>query len=115
MTHVKRGELKQNELLAPYTSWGVCGPAKQIFFPEDAEDLSLFLKHLSPSEPVLWLGLGSNVLVRDEGFTGTVILTMGGLKHAEVIDREANIVRVEAGMSCPTFSRFCAREHLTNV
>ncbi len=115
MTHIKRGELKQNELLAPYTSWGVGGPAKQIFFPEDAKDLSLFLQSLPPNEPILWLGLGSNVLVRDEGFKGTVILTLGGLKHAEIIDEKESIIRVEAGMSCPTFARFCARESLTGV
>lgn len=115
MTQIKRGELKQNELLAPYTSWGVGGPAKQIFFPEDAEDLSYFLQNLPPNEPILWLGLGSNVLVRDEGFKGTVILTLGGLKNAEIIDQIQLIVRAEAGMPCPTFARFCARESLTGV
>lgn len=115
MTHIQRGELKHNEPLAPYTSWCVGGPAKQIFFPENAQDLALFLQNLPTNERVLWLGLGSNVLVRDEGFNGTVILTMGGLKHAEIIDEKAHIVRVEAGMSCPTFARFCARASLTGA
>ena len=71
------GELLLNEPLAPYTSWRVGGPAKQLYKPTDIADLQNFMKQLPKDEPLLWLGLGSNVLIRDQGFAGTVILTQG--------------------------------------
>ena len=72
-----RGELRHDESLASHTSWRVGGPARRFYRPADAEDLAAFLRGMDPSEPMLWLGLGSNLLVGDEGFAGTVVQTQG--------------------------------------
>ena len=105
-----QGTLLQNESLAQYTTWRVGGLARQLYKPVSIADLSLFLKSLPRSEPVLWLGLGSNSLIRDSGFQGTVILTQGCLKNIQLLDESH--VRVEAGVSCATMARFCARNSL---
>jgi len=106
-----QGTLLQNESLAAYTTWRVGGIARQLYKPSSIEDLSRFLKSLPQQEPVLWLGLGSNSLIRDKGFSGTVILTQGCLKDIQLLDESR--VRVEAGVSCATMARFCARNSLS--
>jgi len=105
-----RGTLEQDILLSKYTSWRVGGAARQCYWPVDAEDLSDFLQGGAQDEVYLWLGLGSNILVRDGGFAGTVILTLAGFRAITVLDE--CLVRVEAGVSCATFARQCARMHL---
>lgn len=62
-------------------------------------------------EPLLWLGLGSNSLIRDGGFSGTVILTQGCLKEMTLLSD--NCIRVEAGVSCASMARFSARNNLS--
>lgn len=101
-----RGELRTHETLARYTSWRVGGPARQVYRPADAEDLAGFLAALDVDEPVLWLGLGSNVLIRDGGFPGTVIVTQGRINDIAI-----NGVRVhaEAGAACAHVARLAAR------
>lgn len=105
-----KGTLLKQEPLAAYTTWRVGGPAAQLYKPADLSDLSLFLKQLPPDEPLFWLGLGSNSLIRDKGFGGTVILTQGCLKALALVDEHT--IRVEAGVSCASMARFCARNHL---
>ncbi|HWU50846.1 MAG TPA: UDP-N-acetylmuramate dehydrogenase [Asticcacaulis sp.] len=68
-----RGRLLYGEALAPFTWFRVGGPADVIFLPEDVADLSDFLKQLDPGVPVLAIGVGSNLLVRDGGVEGVVI------------------------------------------
>lgn len=105
-----QGQLLTNELLADYTTWRVGGIARQLYKPGSIADLAIFLKQLSPDEPLLWLGLGSNSLIRDGGFAGTVILTQGCLKEMALVTDD--LVRVEAGVSCASMARFCARNNL---
>ena len=105
-----RGSLRQDAPLAPYTSWRVGGPARCLYVPADLEDLAAFLASLPPGEPVFWLGLGSNVLVRDGGIPGTVILTAGALGRIELTAEGR--VRVEAGVACAKVARFAARRGL---
>jgi UDP-N-acetylmuramate dehydrogenase len=105
-----RGSLLLDESLAGYTSWRVGGRAKALYKPTNLSDLSLFLKSLSPQEAILWLGLGSNTLIRDKGFNGTVILTQNCLSELELLSEDT--IRVEAGVSCAKMARFCARNHL---
>lgn len=105
------GTLLFNELLADYTTWRVGGPATRLYKPAHVMDLARFLKQLPEDEPVLWLGLGSNSLIRDGGFSGTVILTQGCLKDMAVVAPQ--IVKVEAGVSCASMARFCARNNLS--
>ena len=104
------GELLLNERLADYTTWRVGGAAKSLYKPANVIDLSLFLKQHSTTEPLLWLGLGSNSLIKDTGFNGTVILTQGCLNEITILND--NLVRVEAGVSCAKMARFCARNDL---
>lgn len=105
-----QGQLLINEPLADYTTWRVGGLANKLYKPVSVADLALFLKQLPKNEPVLWLGLGSNSLIRDKGFAGTVILTQGCLKDIKLIGDD--LVHVEAGVSCATMARFCARANL---
>lgn len=104
------GVLLLNEPLAEYTTWRVGGAAKSMYKPAGVLDLAAFLKELPAAEPLLWLGLGSNSLIKDIGYSGTVILTQGCLNEISLISDV--LVRVEAGVSCAKMSRFCARNHL---
>ena len=108
-----RGELRLDEPLARHTSWRVGGPARRLYRPADAADLAAYLRGLDPNEPLLWLGLGSNLLVSDEGFGGTVVQTQGCLNTLErTADRR---VRAECGVSCARAARFAAKLGLTGV
>lgn len=107
------GELRRHEPLARYTSWRVGGAAAQFYRPTDTEDLTRFLAALPASEPLLWIGLGSNLLVRDGGFAGTVIHTQGLLDGLEQLDDTH--VRAEAGVACAKVARFCARRDLVGA
>lgn len=110
MNVIYQGALLFNEPLADYTTWRVGGPARSMYKPAGMADLSLFLKHAATTEPLLWLGLGSNSLIKDKGFAGTVILTQGCLNEIDLLNDTH--VRVEAGVSCAKMARFCARNHL---
>ncbi len=81
-----QGELLYDEPLARYTTWRVGGPARRLYKPLDRIDLQHFLQQLEPDEPLLWLGLGSNLLVRDGGFKGTVIATQGRLNEIAILN-----------------------------
>jgi UDP-N-acetylmuramate dehydrogenase len=68
-----RGRLTPNAVLAEITWFRVGGPAQVLFSPADEADLAYFLAHLPRDMPVVVVGLGSNLLVRDGGFAGVVI------------------------------------------
>lgn len=108
-----RGELREREPMSRHTTWRVGGPARRWYRPVDREDLALFLSGLSADEPLFWVGLGSNLLVRDGGIRGTVISTAGTLGGI-ALENETQ-VRVEAGAACAKVARFCARAHLTGA
>lgn len=105
-----RGDLRFNQSLAPYTSWRVGGPAERFYRPLDKDDLAAFLQGLPPHEPLFWLGLGSNLLVRDGGLRGTVIHTRGRLGALKKI--QANAIYAEAGVPCAKVARFCSEQGL---
>lgn len=108
-----RGVLSMNEPLARHTSWRVGGPARCLYRPADAADLSEFLRRLDPQEPLLWLGLGSNLLVSDAGFPGTVVETQGCLTALRAVGDLG--VSAEAGVACAKVARFAVRHGLTGV
>lgn len=108
-----RGNLLMNEPMSRHTSWRIGGLADRYYQPADIDDLAMFLQQLSEDEPVLWLGLGSNLLVRDGGIRGTVIATSGVVNGLELINK--NTVRAEAGVACAKVARFCARAGLTGA
>jgi len=105
-----QGVLLINESMAKHTSWRIGGCADQFYTPRDIEDLSLFLQRLSENENVIFLGLGSNLLVRDEGIRGTVISLKGSLSEIENLDNDC--LRVGAGTSCAKLARYCHRNDL---
>ena len=76
-TTTLRGLLRENEMLSRHTSWRVGGPVARFYQPADIADLAVFLASLPINEPIYWLGLGSNLLVRDGGYPGTMICTSG--------------------------------------
>jgi UDP-N-acetylmuramate dehydrogenase len=108
-----RGELRLNEPLSDHTSWRVGGPAERFYLPADLDDLVAFLATLPDDEPLFWLGLGSNLLVRDGGIPGTVICIRNRLK---VLCRSAEgRVYVEAGVPCAHVAKFSAEQGLTGA
>ncbi len=107
MTAGVRGEILRDEPLARHTSWRVGGPADRYFKPADVDDLAAFLATLPEDEPVMWVGLGSNLLVRDGGIRGTVVATHGVLNRLERLDEER--VYAESGVPCAKLARSCAR------
>jgi len=68
-----RGKLTPNAPLAPLVWFKSGGAAEWLFEPADADDLASFLAALDPATPVMGLGLGSNMIVRDGGVPGVVI------------------------------------------
>lgn len=108
-----RGQLLTDEPMARHTSWRVGGPADRFYIPADLEDLSAFLRGLPPNEPLYWVGLGSNLLVRDGGVRGTVIATGGALNGLGLL--EASVVRAEAGVASAKVARFCVTHSLTGA
>lgn len=107
------GQLKEREPLARYTSWRVGGEADYFYKPANIEDTQHYLRSLSDDESVLWLGLGSNVLVRDGGVRGVVIYTRGCLKQMEQTSDE--LLMVEAGVPCALVAKFAAEKNLSGA
>jgi UDP-N-acetylmuramate--alanine ligase len=108
-----KGRLLNNEPLAKYTSWRVGGAADLLYLPHDKQDLCDFVKSLPENEPVFWIGLGSNLLVRDGGVRGVVINTKGRLKNMRV--NNDGSVYVEAGVPCAHVARFCVDQGLAGA
>lgn len=105
-----RGELRLQEPMSAHTSWRVGGAAAQFYRPADIDDLAQFLNALDERQALHWVGLGSNMLVRDGGLPGAVICTSGVLKGLQFLEHER--VRVEAGLAMPQLARQCARQGL---
>ncbi|MGH8135447.1 MAG: UDP-N-acetylmuramate dehydrogenase [Steroidobacteraceae bacterium] len=100
----------RDEPMSRHTSWRVGGPADLWFAPQDIADLSAFLRSLPSAVPVTWVGLGSNLLVRDGGIRGAV-LSVHGILNA--LERVGDLmVRAEAGVACARLGRQCAKWQL---
>ena len=112
-TQVLRGRLLTRERMARHTSWRVGGSADRFYIPADLDDLAAFLAGLPADEPLLWLGLGSNLLVRDGGVRGTVIATGGALNGLSLLDND--VVRAEAGVASAKVARFAVTHGLTGA
>ncbi len=100
-----RGTLTEATPLARYTSWRCGGPADRLYVPADREDLAAFVRLLPGDEPLLVIGLGSNLLVRDGGVRGTVIVIHAALA---AIAMRGDLVYAEAGVASPKVARFAA-------
>lgn len=105
-----KGELAYQHDLSQYTSWRIGGLAERFYRPADLKDLQNFVAQLPREEPLTWLGLGSNVLIRDGGISGTVVLTLSRLNEIQLI--EPGLIRAEAGVTCAKLAKFCVKEGL---
>ena len=99
--------IRRNEPMSRHTSWHVGGPAEVYFTPSDRRDLAAFLRSIPAEVPVCWVGLGSNLLVRDGGIAGVVISTQGALDRLERSGAET--VYAEAGVACARIARQCIK------
>ena len=105
--------LVKNEPMSAHTSWRAGGAARQYVRAESLTALAAFIATLPENEKILWLGLGSNTLVRDGGFDGTVIATQGVMSQLELVDDTT--VYVGAGVSSAKLARFCSKHQLTGA
>lgn len=103
-----RGEMRFQEPLSKHTTWRIGGCADRFFIPADIIDLAEFLKE-NPHEPLFWLGLGSNLLIRDGGIRGTVISTE---KLNQLQQLNDIIWKADAGVSCAKLARQTSRANL---
>jgi len=97
-----RGVLRRHEPMSRQCSWRAGGTAELFFEPADREDLLAFLKAMPADLPLTFVGLGSNLLVRDGGLAGAVVLTtraLGGIRQ------EGDFFTVEAGVPCAKLAR----------
>jgi UDP-N-acetylenolpyruvoylglucosamine reductase len=100
-----RGTLARDLPLARFTSWRCGGPGDRVYVPADRDDLVTFIRQLPPGEPLTAIGLGSNLLVRDGGIRGTVVVLHAALNALELRD---GLIYAEAGVASPKVARFAA-------
>ena len=106
-----RGKLFADEPMTRHVSWRAGGKARRAYAPADTDDLSVFLRMLPADEPLCFVGLGSNLLVRDGGFRGTVIQMHSS--HAPMrVERiegvDGDCIYAGAGAASPKVARFAA-------
>jgi len=104
-----RGEMLRDEPMSRHVSWRAGGVAHRVYQPADLADLQTFLRQAPADEPMLAVGLGSNLLVRDGGFRGTVLLLLGGLTE---LRGEGDLIYAQAGVAGAKLARFAATNHL---
>jgi UDP-N-acetylmuramate dehydrogenase len=103
-----RGEFLRDEPMAKHVSWRAGGIARAAYRPADVDDLCGFLRSLPASEPLLFVGLGSNLLVRDGGFVGTVVFTHHALTGIARVNGKG--FHAGAGVPSPHLARFVAKQ-----
>ena len=103
----KTAQSLRDEPMSAHTSWRIGGLADLFYQPVSTEELSRFLAEQDPKINIHWVGLGSNMLVRDGGIRGLVICTRDLPKQIEKISEHQ--VKVSAGVACTSFARKCAR------
>lgn len=104
-----RGRLKAEAPLKDLTWFRAGGPAEVLYSPADEADLAYFLKTAPSDIPVTVIGLGSNLLVRDGGWRGTVVMTHSAKRRPAM---DAGLVYAEAGVASPKVARFAALHDL---
>ncbi len=114
-----RGAYCSREPMSRHVSWRAGGLAKAFFKPVDLDDLRAFLPTLPANEPILFVGLGSNLLVRGDnnngGFNGTVILTTPQLGGIALDVNDKLIVAAGAGAASPHVAKFAAKNNLAGA
>jgi UDP-N-acetylmuramate dehydrogenase len=103
--------------MSRHVSWRAGGVAERAYLPADLNDLCTFLRSLPPEEPVHFVGLGSNLLVRDGGLRGTVVFTHWALRDIALGSATAaeGEICVDVGVASPKVARFAALHDLVNA
>jgi UDP-N-acetylmuramate dehydrogenase len=109
-TAVLRGILRHDVDMSRHVSWRAGGHVQRMYQPADLDDLQAFLRTLPQSEPVMAVGLGSNLLVRDGGLRGTVLLLYGALNEMRM--EPDGSVYAQAGVPGAKLARFAASNNL---
>lgn len=107
---VLRGKLSRNVPMSGHTSWRAGGVAERMYQPADLDDLLAFLRRLPGDEPLYVVGLGSNLLVRDGGLRGTVLLMHNALRELRM-ESDGSLF-AEAGVPGAKLARFATLHNL---
>ena len=108
---MEKNTIYKDIALKKYNSWKVGGIAEKLYICADKNLLSEGIKHKKITPPFTFIGLGSNLLIRDGGVKGTIIIMHGGLSE---INLENNLFYAEAGVSCSKLAKFIARNSYTH-
>jgi len=100
------GLLRHDVDMARHVSWRAGGRAQHVYQPAGLDDLAGFLRMLPEREPVIAVGLGSNLLVRDGGLRGTVLLLHGALSELRM--GPDGTIYAQAGVPGAKLARFAA-------
>lgn len=106
------GRLTENESMQQYCYWRVGGRSRWSYHPNCIDDLIQFMGILPSEIPVLWLGLGSNLLIRDGGFSGVVIHTFPALNHIRHEETSTHL-DVLAGVPVAKLANYTAKNMLS--
>jgi UDP-N-acetylmuramate dehydrogenase len=120
---VLRGHFLYNEPMKKHVSWRAGGAAQRVYIPADLEDLTWLVRSVPAHEDIHIVGLGSNLLVRDGGVKGVVILLHGVLRNLAIESRthglppapegaDTALVYAQAGVAAPKLARFSANHSL---
>ncbi len=107
-----RGKLRHHVDMRRHTSWRAGGRAQHLYQPADLADLAAFLRTMPADERLVAVGLGSNLLVRDGGLRGTVLLLHAALNELRLED---GLIYVQAGVPGAKLARFAALHNLSGA
>lgn len=120
---VLHGRFLYNEPMRKHVSWRAGGAAQRVYIPADLDDLGWLVRSIPADEDIHMVGLGSNLLVRDGGVSGVVILLHGVLKKLALESRaqglppapaagDSALIYAQAGVASPKLARFAANHDL---
>jgi len=126
LSPVLRGRLEFFADMGRFVSWRAGGKADRLYTPADLEDLAAFMQTLPPLEPVQFIGLGSNLLIRDGGLRGTVVHLHAALRQLHIEQRRQRswadldldhygLIYAEAGVASPKLASYAALNNLTGA
>jgi UDP-N-acetylmuramate dehydrogenase len=107
-----RGDYAVQDAMSSHTWFGVGGPADVIFSPRDEADLSYFLANCDDDIPILPIGAGSNLLVRDGGVSGVIVKLTDHMNH---IHHDGTVVTAQTGALDAEVARYAAKAGLTGL
>jgi len=108
-----RGRWMHDEPMAKHVSWRAGGRARRAYVPADLDDVVQMLPLLPPDEDVMFVGLGSNLLIRDGGYAGTIVFIHNALRTLAMVTD--GVIHADAGVASPKVARFAALHDRTGA